>query len=304
MAAEFKNFKPKRDSVYKFPPEKIKVNPKLNGRTELPDIEWLIESMVSPVGQIHSVEIRIEAGIPVLTAGFSRWRAAMEINKRKLIPGGFLLRCVSARRTEKEGFIANLHENLIRNAPSEIDDINNIRMLESWGRSHEEIAHIYNRKNSKGEPDVKWVRSKLALASLSEEAKTAVKQGRLKPTAAQAIARMSEEEQREAVKGEGKVTAPVADSPKKPSASIRLAVIEEVLESMTCPKAIVSRSARVCLARGGIETTGDLDAFAAVQLVCAKLREVGGFTEPQPPSGPPAADLSPQPDLNTKEVAL
>lgn len=206
MSVEFK-VAHTRKAEYLFDPAVIKVKPEMNGRTDLPSIEWLVESMVA-LGQRVPVEIRNEGGKPVLNSGYSRWRAALEINKKKLVEGKFLLRCVYARCNEQEGFIANLHENLVRNAPTALDDAYNIRRLEAWGRNYEEIAEIYRRRTAKGEPDVKWVRGRLALISLGEEARVALKEGRLKPTAAQAIAKLSEEQQREAVSGGKKVTAP------------------------------------------------------------------------------------------------
>lgn len=256
MSVEFKTkTKIRRDAVYMIPPEEIKVKPELNGRTDLPDIEWLIESMVA-IGQRQPVEIRKEAERPVLDAGYSRWRAAIEINKRKLVPGGFLLRCVFARCDEKEGFIANIHENIVRNAPTPIDDANNIRRLESWGRSYEEIGKIYHQTP-------KWVKARLALIGLGEEAREAVKNGRLKPTAAQAIAKLSEELQREAVKGEGRVVAPAPETPKKPTTAMRRAVVHEIL------RAIVEEEQMPA----GCDISG-MRAEDAVVIVCAKLREM------------------------------
>lgn len=206
MSVEFK-VAHTRKTEYLIDPSLIKVRPEMNGRTELPDIEWLVESMVA-IGQRVPVEIRSDAGKPVLNSGYSRWRAAVEINKKKLVEGKFLLRCVYARCNEQEGFIANIHENHVRNAPTALDDAYNIRRLESWGRSYEEIAEIYHRRNGKGEPDTRWVKNRLGLIALGNDARQALKDGRLKPTAAQAIAKLSEEQQRERVKGTGKVAAP------------------------------------------------------------------------------------------------
>lgn len=264
MSVEFK-VAHTRKAEYNFAPEKIKVKPDLNGRTDLPDIEWLIESMVA-IGQRTPVEIRNEAGHPVLTSGYSRWRAAIEINKRKLVPGGFLLRCAYARCNEQEGFIANIHENHVRNAPTALDDAYNIRRLEAWGRTHEEIAEIYRKRTAKGGPDVRWVKGRLALISLGEPARQALKDGRLKPTAAQAIAKLDEEQQRQAVKGKEKITAPTAPgqgAEKKPSAAMRIAVLGETLREIVEKEKMPA----------GLNVAG-MRAEDAVVAVCAKLADL------------------------------
>lgn len=76
MAVDFK-VECKRTSEYGFAPQDIVVKPKLNGRHELPNIQWLIDDILDK-GQLQPCVIRNEAGKPVLVAGFSRWRAVSD----------------------------------------------------------------------------------------------------------------------------------------------------------------------------------------------------------------------------------
>src|SRR5437870_10614480 len=93
MAVEFKDKESySRVNDYSFDPAALKINPKLNGRHDLPDIEWLIAD-IAKNGQLEPVPIRNDGGTRVLCAGFSRWRAIVEINKRKLTPVPLRIRC-------------------------------------------------------------------------------------------------------------------------------------------------------------------------------------------------------------------
>ncbi len=114
MAVDFKVEHP-RTSEYLFLPKDIKFKPELNGRHELPDIERMIDSLVRN-GQLQPVLIRNDGGMPVLVAGFSRWRAAVEINKRKLTEVPFKLRCVYFKGSEQQGVLANISENRLKGA--------------------------------------------------------------------------------------------------------------------------------------------------------------------------------------------
>jgi ParB/RepB/Spo0J family partition protein len=190
MAVEFKTAH-KRTSEYNFAPEDIVIKADLNGRHEITDIEWLIADIVER-GQLQPVVIRNDGGLPVLVAGFSRWRACMEINKRKLTPVPVRLRCSYFRGSEMEGFLANISENRLRNQTTAMDDAYNCRRLEQWGMELDAIAAHYREKPA-------WVKKRLSLLSLTEPAREAVANGVIKPTAAAEIAKLSEEKQREVV---------------------------------------------------------------------------------------------------------
>lgn len=191
MAVEFK-VEHTRTSEYLILPKDIKFKAELNGRHDLPDIEWLIESMVAN-GQLQPVLVRNDGGTPVLVAGFSRWRAAVEINKRKMVDPPFKLRCVNFRGSEQQAVLANISENRERNATTPLDDGYNIARLERYGMTMEEIAAVYHE-------DASWCKGRLALVSLTKESQEALKDGVVKPSAAKVLAKLSEEEQAKAIK--------------------------------------------------------------------------------------------------------
>lgn len=188
MAVEFKS-EHTRTSEYLFDPADITVKPELNGRKNLPEIETLVDSFVT-MGQLQPVLIGRDGGLPVLYDGHRRWRAALEVNKRKLTPKPFKLRCVYYQGDEKAAFLATVIANHERAQTDEIDDANNIAIMGRWGMSEQEISAVYHR-------DVKWVKDRVALLELCDEGAQAVRDGRMKPTAAVAIAKLSKESQRE-----------------------------------------------------------------------------------------------------------
>lgn len=197
MAVEFK-VDHTRTSEYLFLPSDIKFNPDLNGRHELPEIEWLVKSMVQH-GQLQPVSIKNNGGTPWLHIGHSRWRAALEINKRKLTPVPFKLRCVYFKGSEMDAFRATVAENRDRNATTPIDDAHNCARFQRYGMTIEQIASEYHE-------DEKWVKDRLALIELCEEAQRAVVNRTLKPNAAKALAKLSTEAQRDALKSGERLT--------------------------------------------------------------------------------------------------
>jgi hypothetical protein len=230
MAVDFK-VKGSRTSEYRFLPKDIKIKPELNGRHDLPDIEWLISDILKR-GQIQPVAIRNDGGIPVLCAGFSRYRAVHEINKRKLTPVPLELRCTYIKCSEHEGFLAGISENRMRNSTTEMDDAANVyRCVQIYGMTEEDVAKTYfpvemNDEVDEADPLVqadrkkalKWVREKLALVNLTSAAKVAMREGRLKGSAALAFAKLTQEEQidRLEASGPGKIKAP-GKSDSKPT---------------------------------------------------------------------------------------
>ena len=191
MAVEFK-VEHSRSSEYMFAPESIKIKAELNGRHELPNIDWLVDSMVAS-GQLQPVLIGNDGGTPILYAGHSRWRAALEINKRKLTPVPFKLRCVYFKGSEHQAFMATVRENRDRNQTTAIDDAFNIAKLERYGMSLDDIAaNVYHE-------DVSWVKNRLTLIELCEEGAKALVNQSIKPNAAVALAKLSKEAQRTAL---------------------------------------------------------------------------------------------------------
>lgn len=229
MAVEFKGDY-SRTSEYLFDPADITVKPELNGRKNLPEIETLIDSFVT-MGQLQPVLIGRDGGNPVLYDGHRRWRAALEVNKRKLTPKPFKLRCVYYQGDEKAAFLATVIANHERQQTDEIDDANNIAIMGRWGMTPEEIAAVYHR-------DAAWVKQRIALLELCDEGAKAVREGRMKTSAAVAIAKLSKAAQKEKIKaaGDGKITASMATAEPSGDAPVKARRLSE-LRSLWAPYA-------------------------------------------------------------------
>jgi ParB/RepB/Spo0J family partition protein len=198
MAVEFRA-EHTRTSEYLFLPQDIHVKPELNGRHDAPDIEWLIADIVEQ-GQIQPVIVRNDGGKAVLVAGFSRWSAISEINKRKLTTAPVKVRCVYSRCNELDGLKLNIAENKFRNNTTPMDDAYNIARLERHGMNIEGIAGVYRESEA-------WVKGRVALVSADASVQKAVAEKRVKPTAAARIAKLTQEQQRELASGNGKITS-------------------------------------------------------------------------------------------------
>ena len=202
MAVEF-NAPGTRTSEYKFLPQYIEVAPEMNGRHELPDIQWIINSILRH-GQLQPVTIRRTASKPVLVAGFSRWRAISEINKQKLTEKPLELRCSYTQLTEKQAFLANIEENRVRNATTPMDDAYNLqRLVNVYQMTLDECADSYRAS-------VSWVKGRLALIEATPEVEKQIRAGKIKGPAAKAVAKLSKEHQQNLAKvaeEKGNVTA-------------------------------------------------------------------------------------------------
>jgi len=212
MAVDFK-VDHKRSSEYRFLPEVITINPDLNGRYELPNIDWLIADILVR-GQSTPVVIRNDGGNPVLVAGFSRWRAVSEINRLGLAPVKLQLRATYVQCSEAESFLINIAENRMRNPTTPLDDAHNIkRLLNVYQMTEDDVARTYfptaATENELREAK-KFVSERVALISLTPEAADAVRSGRVKGGAVKAIAKLSAEQQREIVSREGDIMMPKA----------------------------------------------------------------------------------------------
>ena len=201
MAVEF-DVKGSRTSEYRFLPQMLEIDPQMNGRHELPDIQWIIDSILRH-GQLQPVTIRRTAGKPVLVAGFSRWRAVSEINKQKLTEKPLEVRCSYTALSEKQAFLANIEENRVRNATTPMDDAYNIqRLINVYQMTEQECADSYRASAS-------WIRSRLQLIEATPEVETEIRAGTIKGTAATTIAKLSKEHQKnlaKVAKTNGKVT--------------------------------------------------------------------------------------------------
>jgi ParB/RepB/Spo0J family partition protein len=202
MAVEF-DVKGTRTSEYLFLPEQLEIHPEMNGRRELPDVRWIIDSILKH-GQLQPITIRRTGGKPVLVAGFSRWRAISEINKQKLTQKPLAVRCSYTALNEKQAFLANIEENRVRNATTPMDDAYNIqRLINVYQMSEQDVADSYRASAS-------WVKGRLSLIEATPEVEQAIRKGTIKGPAAKAVAKLSAEHQRNLAKvaeENGKVTA-------------------------------------------------------------------------------------------------
>ncbi len=259
MAVEF-TVEHTRSSEYLMAPELLLIKPELNGRKNLPEIDTLIDSMVS-IGQLQPVLIGRDGGKPVLYDGHRRWRAALEINKRKLTPKPFKLRCVYYQGDEKAAFLATVVANHERAQTDEIDDASNIAIMGRWGMSNEEIAGVYHK-------EVSWVTKRLALLELCEEGAEAVRQGRLKPNAAVAIAKLSKAAQKARIKsaGQGKITAAMAkpESPNGHRKARKVSEWREFWKPYAEDKTAAGKLARFAMAELAYASGGDAEEYFKV----------------------------------------
>lgn len=238
MAVSFNVKDMTRGSEYNIYPEEITVDPELNGRHTLPDIMWLVNSILRD-GQDTPVSIRKDGDQPVLTFGYSRYRAIMHINKHKLAPtpnGRMKMRCVYKEQKAQEGFLSNVAENRFRNNTTPLDDAYNIkRMIHQFRMSEEEVAAFYfpiAKTADEKKEALKWVKTTSILADLSPEAEKALSEGRLKLPSAQKLAKLSQAQQREAVKGNAKVkTKDIREAAGKPKPVSWREVVKKVIDT-------------------------------------------------------------------------
>lgn len=236
-----------RTSEYRFFPEDITIVPELNGRYEKPDIKWLIADILSQdsrgniKGQTQPCIIRNDGGLPVLVAGFSRWRAISAINEQGLVPVKMAVRCTYNQCSEFEAFKINISENRFRNPTTPLDDAHNINRLIKYGMVETSIAEIYfptAKTESELRDAVRFVNERISLLTLTPAVETEVRAGRVTESAMKAIAKMSEKQQAEVIKKEGKIerkdVVPAAVRvPKPPAKDAELlrrcfAVLEDV----------------------------------------------------------------------------
>ena len=214
-----------RTSVYNFDPRNIVAKDYLNGRHDAPNIEALIASIVRD-GQLQPMLVRNEGDKPVLVAGFSRWTAISEINKRKLTPERMKIACTYVRCNEQDGFIRNWQENRVRNSTTPMDDAHHFAQMERWGLDAKAIAE-------KLEVTPKFVKQRLALIETTPEVQAAVASGRLKAPAAARVAKLTVEHQNELVAGNGNVASTAVDkalgrAPKITVKMVRAAIVDEL----------------------------------------------------------------------------
>lgn len=227
-------------------PEEIFADPQLNGRFELPNIDWIVESVLR-VGQLQPVLIRKTGGKPVLVAGFSRWRAVSKINAEHLAPKPLRLRCSYTQQTEKEAFLNNIEENRVRNATTPIDDAHNIlRLMNVYQMTIEEVKDAYRAESTA------WVKNRLVLIEAIPAVEKQIRKGAIKGPAARAVAKVSKEHQQNLAalaEKTGKVTLEDVNRemglPEKPQAPV--AAPEAPHQPVPAPIATVCKQDCHCL---------------------------------------------------------
>jgi ParB-like chromosome segregation protein Spo0J len=209
-----------RTTEYRFDPRAVIVQPELNGRHELPEIETLIADMLSKPdgktikGQTTPVIIRKDGDKPVLVAGHRRLRAVLEINRRKLTPEPMQLRCSYMQLSEVEALAVAVTENRERCGVTPLDEAYNIKQFIRLGKDYEWIAtrggffpllRDTNRTDNGNyakelKKAIAWIKKREKLLGLTEEAQKALSDGKLKPTAAEHLADLEASKQRDLLK--------------------------------------------------------------------------------------------------------
>lgn len=206
MAVTFSNETTKRTSTLVADyPENILVDPELNGRVDTTSVDDLAAD-IEANGQRSPVLVRKnDAGQPVLVFGHRRWRAAKLINQRLAKKGLPLVRlqCSYEPLTDEEAFTAAIAENRFRKDTTPLDDTHNITVwLRRFKKTLEEVAAIYWPEAKKPEEKataLKWVKDRASLVELAPEAATAVREGKVKITAAVQLTRLSKDKQKEVI---------------------------------------------------------------------------------------------------------
>jgi ParB-like chromosome segregation protein Spo0J len=207
-----------------FPSNVVIPVPELNGRREHTDITALVAD-IDRNGQRTPVLFRKgDNGETILVYGHRRFRAVIEVNKLREARGEKPIKLMGTymRGGEQEALILAIGENRFRKDVSPLDDAGNVGLLiERYHMSLEEIAKIYfpeaETDAAKAEA-VRWVKMRNDLLELAPEAAEAVRDGRIKVTAAHALAKLTRAQQREklASKPEGRIKGKDIKAVKKP----------------------------------------------------------------------------------------
>lgn len=237
MAVEFANDTTKRaGALYTDLPENILIMPELNGRHELTDIEDLAAD-IEKNGQSTPVAIRKnDQGQPVLIYGHRRWMAITLINSRKK-PGEKKINIIGNYYavSESEAFEMAISENHFRKAASPMDDCANITVLRKrFKYSDEQIAKIYfpeAKDDAAKATAVHFVKQRASLIELAPEAAKAVREGRIKPTAAVALAKLTKDQQRAKVSANGKIKGKDVAPQKSKAVTVR-GLVEALLKDV------------------------------------------------------------------------
>jgi hypothetical protein len=147
------------------------------------------------------------------------------------------LNFIYRRYTEIEAFIEAISENRFRKDVTPMDDANNMEILQRrFGKTIEDIVKVYFPEAK--EPDdvkgaLKFVKDRLALIELAPEAQTAVREKRIKITAAVKLSKLNREQQKKRVAKEGKIkVADVTKPPKKAKPGKIASALRQIIDAL------------------------------------------------------------------------
>lgn len=193
MAASFETTeKVTREDTFWLAAHDIDIDAANNGRAVLPDITELIRD-IEARGQTTPCVVRKNGQRAVMVEGHSRWRAIVDINKRRKPDQRLKVWCSLFRGNEIDALIHGFSANRLRNALTAVDEGYFVQRMLKYGKDMGEIASIVNQP-------VEWCKKRLKLVELVPEAQKAVSDGSLKPSAAVALTKLSADLQRQAVK--------------------------------------------------------------------------------------------------------
>jgi ParB-like chromosome segregation protein Spo0J len=177
-----------------------------------------------------------DQGLPVLVAGHRRYRAICLLNERNP-EQPMRVKFEYAAVTEVEAFSMAIRENRNRKDVSPIDDCANIITLRKrFQFTDEDIATIYFPEAKTDEEKaeaLRYVKQRASLVELAPEAADAVREGRVKLTAAVGLAKLTKDQQREKVSRPGRVK--VSDVAKKSKAKPQPAEAPAPIETAPAP---------------------------------------------------------------------
>lgn len=220
MAVNFATETSRGDALYRVWAEDIVVIAELNGRHENTDVEELAAD-IHKNGQDNPVLIRKDDdGRPVLVAGHRRYRAVCLLNEKYPDQRRPLI-CRYKILSDVEAFQATIRENRFRRDVSPVDDATNIKILrDRFSLTVADIANIYFPESKTEKPiadAIHWVEQRIALIELAPEAADAMREGRVKMTAAVELSKLTKKQQREKVAKPGTIkVSDVKPSIKKP----------------------------------------------------------------------------------------
>lgn len=229
MAVSFTTEISRAESLYSDFPENILVVPELNGRHENTDVESLALD-IEANGQLQPILIRKnDQGQPVLVAGHRRWRAIIMLNQRNPQSPRKIL-CKYTSVGEKEGFLMTISENRYRKDVSPMCDAVNIeRLMSKYNYTEEDVRKFYFPEAQSADEiteATRFVKQRISLIEAGPELAQAVRDKRVKITAAVALSKLSRDQQKQKLAQTGKIKVSDVKAPKAPAASNKTVLTE------------------------------------------------------------------------------